>query len=416
MTLSEELQWRGFVQQTTFEDIKQLDGQQWTFYHGFDASADSQTIGNLAAMMFDKVFVRHGHKAILLAGGATSLIGDPGGKDKERPMQTEEIIAHNVASAEKQLKKIFGNNEFTLVNNLDWTKDMKVLDYLRDVGKHFSMTPLVQRDYIAQRIGEGGSGISYTEFSYTLLQGMDYLHLYDNYGVTLQLGGSDQWGNCLSGVELIRKARGAETHVITLPLIINKATGKKFGKSEEGAVWLDEAKTSVYKFYQFWINIDDEGVEDYLKVYTELDKPTIDDIIDAHNQARSERLAQKHLAYEVTKIVHGESRAESVRRISEVLFGGGAYSDLTPVDFAELKTELPVCKAALGTPLVDILVDAGLAGSKGEARRFLDSNAIYINGIQLPLEKNALDEVDSINGFSVIRRGKNQNVIVEISN
>lgn len=414
MTLSEELAWRGFIQQTTFDDTKQLDQQKWTFYHGFDASADSQTIGNLAAMMFDKVFIRQGHKAILLAGGATSLVGDPGGKEKERPMQTEEMIAHNVAQAEKQLKKIFGDNEFTLVNNLDWTKDMKVLDFLRDIGKHFSMTPLVQRDYIAQRIGEGGAGISYTEFSYTLLQGMDFLYLYDNYGVTLQLGGSDQWGNCLSGVELIRKARGAEAHVITLPLIINKATGKKFGKSEDGAVWLDEAKTSVYKFYQFWINVDDEGVEEYLKVYTELDKPSVDDIMDAHNESRSERLAQKHLAYEVTKIVHGEQRAESVRRISEVLFGGQAYNDLTTDDFNELKTELPVHRAAFGAELTEILVATGLASSKGEARRFLEGNAIYINGSQLPLEKTTLGREDNINGFAVIRRGKNQNAVIEI--
>lgn len=292
MTLSEELAWRGFINQTTFEDLTDLDKETRTFYHGFDASADSQAIGNLAAMMFDKVFIRHGWKAILLAGGATSLIGDPGGKDKERVLQTEETIAHNVACAEEELKRIFGSDEFTLVNNLDWTKDMKVLEFLRDIGKHFSMTPLVQRDYIAQRIGEGGAGISYTEFSYTLLQGMDYLHLFDNYDVTMQLGGSDQWGNCLSGVDLVRKARGAEVHTMTLPLIINKATGKKFGKSEEGAVWLNENKTSVYKFYQFWINVDDEGVEDYLKVYTTLDKETVDDIMSAHNEARNNRLAQ----------------------------------------------------------------------------------------------------------------------------
>ena len=200
MTLSEELQWRGFVQQTTLRTLSDLDKKKQVFYHGFDASADSQTIGNLAAMMFDKVFMRHGWKAIILAGGATSLIGDPGGKDKERVLQTEETIGANVKKAEQQLKKIFGDKDFTLVNNIDWTKGMTVLDFLRDIGKHFSMTPLVQRDYIAQRIGEGGAGISYTEFSYTLLQGMDYLHLYDNYEVTMQLGGSAQWGNCLSGV------------------------------------------------------------------------------------------------------------------------------------------------------------------------------------------------------------------------
>lgn len=410
MTLSEELAWRGFINQTTFEDLTDLDKETRTFYHGFDASADSQAIGNLAAMMFDKVFIRHGWKAILLAGGATSLIGDPGGKDKERVLQTEETIAHNVACAEEELKRIFGSDEFTLVNNLDWTKDMKVLEFLRDIGKHFSMTPLVQRDYIAQRIGEGGAGISYTEFSYTLLQGMDYLHLFDNYDVTMQLGGSDQWGNCLSGVDLVRKARGAEVHTMTLPLIINKATGKKFGKSEEGAVWLNENKTSVYKFYQFWINVDDEGVEDYLKVYTTLDKETVDDIMSAHNEARNNRLAQKHLAYEVTKLVHGEARAKSIQILSETLFGGKPYSELSAVDFKELEGELPVVS---GTDLVDLIVDSGLASSKGEARRFLSGNAIYINGSQIPLEKTQLDEDDFIDGYCVIRRGKNSNALVK---
>lgn len=414
MTLSEELQWRGFVQQTTLQMLSDLDAKKAVFYHGFDASADSQTIGNLAAMMFDKVFMRHGWKAVILAGGATSLIGDPGGKDKERVLQTEETIAENVDKAKQQLQKVFGETEFTLVNNIDWTKDMKVLDFLRDVGKHFSMTPLVQRDYIAQRIGEGGAGISYTEFSYTLLQGMDYLYLYDNYDVTMQLGGSDQWGNCLSGVELVRKARGAEVHTITLPLIINKSTGKKFGKTEDGAVWLDETKTSVYTFYQFWINVDDEGVEDYLKIYTELDKKTIDDIVEAHNEARSNRLAQKHLAYEVTKIVHGEDRATSVQNLSEVLFGGGDYSKLTKNDFKELKSELTTVPVQLGESLIDVLVTGGLASSKGEARRFLESNAVYVNGQQISLEKATIEAEDLIEGYSVVRRGKNSNVLVEL--
>ena len=292
MTLSEELLWRGFINQTTFADLKELDKKKWTFYHGFDASADSQTVGNLAAMMFDRAFMRHGNKAIILAGGATSLIGDPGGKDTERPLQTEEIIAHNVDCAEVQLKKVFTGHEFTLVNNIDWTKSMNVIEFLRDIGKYFSMTPLVQRDYIAKRIGDGGAGISYAEFSYTILQGMDFLHLFDKYGCTLQLGGSDQWGNCLSGVELIRRARGQEAHVITLPLVINKATGKKFGKSEAGAVWLDPERTTPTQFYQFWINSDDEGVEGYLKIFTELDKQTVEDVMNRHKADPKERIAQ----------------------------------------------------------------------------------------------------------------------------
>ncbi len=412
MTLSEELKWRGFVQQSTYTDLSELDKKTSAFYHGFDASADSQAIGNLAAMMFDKVFIRHGWTAVLLAGGATSLIGDPGGKDKERPIQTEATIAKNVANAEAELTKIFKDDKFTLVNNLDWTKDMKVLDFLRDIGKHFSMTPLVQRDYIAKRIGEAGSGISYTEFSYTLLQGMDYLHLFDNYGVTLQLGGSDQWGNCLSGVELIRKARGAETHVITLPLIINKTTGKKFGKSEEGAVWLNENKTSVFKFYQFWINLGDDGVEQYLKVYTELGKTEIDEIMKTHSKDKGSRTAQKRLAHAVTTIVHGKEKANSVQRVSEVLFGDGDYSKLDKKDFEELAGELKVVSAKPGDELVELIAQSGLSSSKGEARQFLSSGAIYINGVPVSKEKTTLESKDFIANHIILRRGKNTTVLV----
>lgn len=412
MTLSEELQWRGFIQQSTLKDLSELDKGVQTFYHGFDASADSQTIGNLAGMMFDKVFIKHGWKAILLAGGATSLIGDPGGKDKERPMQTEETIAHNVEQAKKEIQKILGDSEFTMVNNLDWTKDMKVLEFLRDIGKHFSMTPLVQRDYIANRLGEGGAGMSYTEFSYTLLQGMDYLHLFDNYKVTMQLGGSDQWGNCLSGVDLIRRARNAEVNTITMPLIINKSTGKKFGKSEDGAVWLDDSKTSVFKFYQFWINVDDEGVADYLKIYTELDKDTVDKLMAEHAENMAVRIAQKRLAYEVTKIVHGEDRAKSVQKLSEVLFGGEDYSKLNKADFTELQTELETVKVGSDAELAQVLVDAKLASSKGDARRFMQSGAIYINGKQLSTDIQELKIDDFIDGYIVIRRGKNATALV----
>ncbi len=403
MSLSEEIEWRGFVNQTTLDNIKQLDDQKWTFYHGFDASSDSQTVGNLAAMMLDKLFMRHGHEAIILAGGATSLIGDPGGKDSERPLQDEKAIAHNVAMAERQLKQIFHGHNFKLVNNLEWTKDLKVIDFLRDIGKHFSMTPLVQRDYIAKRIGAGGSGISYTEFSYTLLQGMDFLHLYDKYGVTLQLGGSDQWGNCLSGVDLIRRARGAETHVITLPLIINKATGQKFGKSEDGAIWLDPDKTSVFKFYQFWLNTDDDSVEDYLKIFTELSKAEIDQIMTEFSKDKAPRSAQKKLAYETTQIVHGEERASAAEQATEALFG---QSEITTKSIEMLKHELTVVKS--GENIAQTLVNAGLAGSNTEALRFLNDGAVYINGQKVTADSAALT-----NGYNLIKRGKNSFAIVE---
>lgn len=403
MTLSEELQWRGFINQTTFSDLKQLDDGPRTFYHGFDASADSQTVGNLAAMMFDMVFIRHGYKAILLAGGATSLVGDPGGKESERQQQTVETITSNVAAARMELERVFRGHEFTLVNNLDWTKDLNVLDFLRDIGKHFAMSSLIQRDYIAARLGEGGSGISYTEFSYTLLQGFDYLHLFDTHGATLQLGGSDQWGNCLSGVDLIRKARGATVDVITLPLVINKSTGKKFGKSEDGAVWLNAAKTSVYKYYQFWLNIDDEGVADYLKIYTTLNKDEIDAIMAEHTSDPSKRHAQRRLAEESTSIVHGVERMKSVQKVTEVLFGGRALSELDEQDLEELAKEIPT--AQVGSTLAQVLVEAGAASSNGDARRLIESGAVSINGVKA-------DADATIEQPALVKKGKNSFILV----
>lgn len=411
MTLSEELKWRGFINQTTYKDISILDKQTGAFYHGFDASADSQTIGNLAAMMFDKLFMRHGWKAVVLAGGATSLIGDPGGKDSERVLQDETTIARNVENAKKQLTSVFLGQEFKLVNNLDWIKDMTVIEFLRDIGKHYSMTPLIQRDYIAKRIGEGGSGISYTEFSYTLLQGLDYLHLYDTEGVTLQLGGSDQWGNCLSGVDLVRRARNKEVHVITLPLIINKTTGKKFGKSEEGAVWLDSSKTSVDKFYQFWLNSDDEGVEGYLKIFTELDKLAIDAVMQEFKNDRSGRAAQKLLAYEVTKLVHGEHAAEAARSDAQTLFAKKDLTSLTDDDFESMN--LPVVEMPTGTTLFELTTGSGLAKSNSEVRRLLSERGLYLNDKQLDIHKQTLDADDFIGNYAVLRRGKNTQVLIK---
>ncbi len=398
MTLSEELTWRGFVNQTTFKNLTDLDKSQITFYHGFDASSDSQTVGNLAAMMIDLVFIRHGHKAYILAGGATSLVGDPGGKDGERDLQAEETIAHNVACAEAQLKKIYGNNPFTLVNNLDWTKDLSLIEFLRTIGKNFGIGDLIKKDFIASRLGEGASGISYAEFSYTLLQGMDFLHLYDNHSVTLQIGGSDQWGNCISGVELIRRMRGAETHVLTHPLVINKTTGKKFGKSEDGAVWLDANKTSPYKFYQFWLNVDDEGAGDYIKIYTEIQKDEFDQLMDEFNQNRAERAAQKYLAYEVTKLVHGQDVADSVKRISEVLFSGRDVSDLTNQDFTALSLELPTSQ---NEDILEFLIETKIASSKGEARRLIEQNAVSVNGEKIT------DPDAKLKSPSLIKKGKN---------
>lgn len=415
MTLSEELAWRGFVNQTTYKDHSALDGDPITFYWGVDPSSDSMQIGNLAAAMMARHFIKHGHKAVLLVGGATGMIGDPDGKSEERDLLTLEQIEENKKAISSQYTQVFDELPFHVVDNYDWFKDLGYLEFLRAVGKHVPMRQMLGREFVQSRLGEEGSGISYAEFSYSLIQGYDFLHLYKEYGVTLQICGADQWGNSIAGVELIRRIASAEAHVWSTPLVINRATGKKFGKTEDGAVWLDDKKTSVFKFYQFWINADDEGVEEYLKIYTDLDRIAIEEIMDAHNEARSSRLAQKHLAYEVTKIVHGVERADSARAVSEVLFGVGDYKQLTERMMMMLKEELRVVKHPKGAPLTEVLVSAELASSNSEARRFLQGNAIYINGQQIPLAKEHIDESDLIHGYVVLRRGKNMTALIELS-
>lgn len=409
MTLSEELQWRGMIKDKTFDDVAWLDTPR-KFYLGADCqSADSLTIGNLAVYMLARTLAKHGWQAVLLVGGATSLIGDPGGKDEERQLKSKEEIDHNVAGIKTQVGKLFAGKPFELVNNYDWFKDIGYLAFLRDVGKHYSMTELVQRDFIATRMNEGGAGISYAEFSYNLIQGYDFWWLFKNKGVELQIGGSDQWGNMLSGAPLIRKKEGKEVHALSMPLVINKATGKKFGKSEEGAVWLDEHKTSVYKFYQFWLNVDDEGAEEYLKRYTLLDKAAITTVLEQFERDRSGRLAQKTLAYEVTAIVHGAEKAAAARSVTEVLFGQRDFADLTAADHRMLKGELPVIKLAKGDSLATALVQTSLAGSRSEAVRFIASGAVAVNG-----RKAAPDIATPFQpGDNLIKRGKNSFAVIE---
>lgn len=414
MTLSEELQWRGFVNQTTFSDITALDAEPITFYWGVDPSASSMTVGNLAAAMMVRHFIDHGHKAILLVGGATGMIGDPDGKAEERQLKTIKEIENNKAGIASQYKKVFNGQDFKLVDNYDWFKGIGYLEFLRDVGKHVPMRQMLGREFVQNRLGEDGAGISYAEFSYSLIQGYDFLHLYRNHGVTLQVCGADQWGNSIAGVELIRRIDGGEAHIWSTPLIVNKTTGVKFGKSEAGAVWLDAALTSPYRFYQFWLNVDDAGAIDYLKIYTLLNKSEIENIEKEFEKDKSARLAQKTLAYEVTKLVHGVDRAESVRRISEVLFGGRDYAELTADDFAALSKELVLHKVTAGDGLAEMLVASGLASSKGEARRFLEGNAIYVNGSQIPLNKTTISADDAIHGYVVLRRGKNSQVILSL--
>lgn len=415
MTLSEDLQYRGLIKDTTFQDVTWLDEPK-TFYLGADGqSADSLQVGNLAIFLLAYRMRLAGWKTVLLVGGATSLIGDPGGKGEERDLKSYEEIEHNIASITAQVAKLFAGQEFTQVNNYDWFKDIGYLEFLRDVGKHFSMTELVQRDFIATRMGEGGGGISYAEFSYNLIQGYDYWHLYKTEGTVLQIGGSDQWGNMLSGAPLIRKKEGAEAHAMSMPLIINKSTGVKFGKSEGGAVWLDPNKTSVYKFYQFWLNIEDENVEEYLKVFTLLAKEEIEAIMAEFNQNHGARFAQKRLAQEVTRIVHGQAALDSVERITAVLFGEGDVRDMQPQDVEQLKQELPTAQLDASQAVSQALVASGLASSNGEARRLIEQGGIRVNGDKLETDRNLTQDDCQAAGAVLLKRGKNQFAVIDIA-
>jgi tyrosyl-tRNA synthetase len=403
MKLSEELQWRGFVNQTTFPDLSALDGAPVSFYWGVDPSADSMQIGNFAAAMMVRHFIDHGHKAFLLVGGATGMIGDPDGKADERNLKTLDEIAKNKAGIAAQYKTAFAGKDFTLVDNYDWFKDFNYLDFLRTVGKNAPLSQMLGRDFVQARIGEGGAGISYAEFSYSLIQGYDFVHLYKNHGVTLQLCGADQWGNSIAGVDLIRRMEGGEAHVYSTPLVINKATGKKFGKSEDGAIWLDPKKTSVYKFYQFWLNVDDEGVIDYAKIYTLLSKEELDALSERHAANPGDREAQKTLAREVTTLVHGKERTESVMRVTDVLFGGVPVSSLRDEDINALAAEIPDVDTET---VIEALVLAGIASSNGEARRLISGGAISVNGEKIT-EDRQLDQL------SLIKKGKNSFVLVQ---
>lgn len=406
MKLSDDLLWRNLIKDKTFDDIAWLDEPK-TFYLGVDVgSADSITVGNLAVLMLAKRLAAAGWNAVLLVGGATSLIGDPGGKKEERALVSREQVEHNKAAISAQISRLFEGITFTMVDNYDWFKDVGYLEFLREVGKHYSMTELVQRDYIAARIGSDGGGISYAEFSYSLIQGYDFWHLFKTHNVQLQIGGSDQWGNMLSGVPLIRKKESKDAHAMSMPLVINKSTGEKFGKSEGGAVWLDGAKTSPYKFYQFWLNVDDEAVEDYLKVYSERSQEEIEALIVRFRENRGQREAQKALAYDVTKLVHGEQQTDAVIRATEALFGADFLS-LSDAEKDILCKELPVVN--MQDTVETTLTAAGLASSNSEARRFIESGAISLNGSKI--EVNASPNI--LDGLNLLKRGKNNFALVK---
>ena len=397
MRLSEELAWRGFTNQTTFQNPEDVDVPR-KLYFGVDPSADSMTIGNLAAAMMVRWFLEYSHEVYLLVGGATGMIGDPDGKKDERELRSAETVRENSEAIIDQYRHLFSGKDLEIVNNADWFAHINYIDFLHEIGKHMPMTQLLDREFVQARIGEGGSGISYAEFSYSLIQGYDFLHLYREHGVTLQLCGADQWGNSTTGVTLIRKLEAGEAHVYSTPLVINKATGQKFGKSEGGAIWLSPEKTSVYQFYQFWLNVDDEGVIDYMKIYTMLDKSTIEAIAENHAVNPGARSAQKALAREVTDIVHGTKRRESAERVTDVLFGGSNTKELSDEDIAVLAHEIPT--ALPGNSVIEALTSSRVVSSNGEAKRLLSSGAISVNG-----EKVYEDR--TMRNRDLIKKGKN---------
>ena len=401
MQLSEELQWRGFWNQTTFTNDKLIDSENFTLYLGTDPSADSLHVGHLAVYMMVRHFLERGHKVFLLVGGGTGMIGDMRDTE-ERSLLSYAEIEHNKRALKAQVSQIFAGRDFTLVDNADWLGNLELLPFLRDIGKNFNMADLIGREFFKARI-DNGKGLSFAEFTYTLLQGYDFWHLFKHHGVNLQIGGSDQWGNLLSGVELIRKKENAEVYAMTAPLLINKSTGRKFGKSEGGAVWLDETKTSVYKFYQFWLNVDDESAIEYMKIFTMLDRDTIEAIAENHAVNPGARSAQKVLAREVTDIVHGVNRRESVERVTEVLFGGGDFRQLSDDDLDALAKEIP--RVDVGVGVIEALVVSGAVSSNGEAKRLLKSGAISLNG-----EKIAEDQ--AVNTTSLLKKGKNTFVLI----
>ncbi len=411
MKLSEELQYRGFIAETTLKDPAKLDTRQsQKFYWGADPSADSLTIGNLAAMMMCACFARHGYQPYMLVGGATGQIGDPK-ENAERELKPLAEVEHNKKCLEEQIRRIVPADNLVMVDNLDWFKDIHYLDFLREVGKAFSMTQLLDRQFVQNRIGAGGSGISYAEFSYTLIQGYDFLHLYRAYGISLQLCGADQYGNCASGIHLIKRLENADADIWSTPLVIDPVTGRKFGKSEGNAVWLAATDngsghyTSIFDFYQFWLNQPDAAVENLLKIYTILEPAAIDEIMAQHTAAPEKRLAQKTLAKNVTAVVHGARHAEAAVNLSTLLFDRNTdFAAFSSDEIAEFAQFLPTVPQ--GTNLVDALVATGLADSKKKAREFIGAGAISVNGTKV-------QEDVTLSQTAIVKKGKNKFAVVK---
>lgn len=409
MKLSEELEMRGFINQFSAPSLSEIvDGQKRTVYHGIDPSADSAHAGNFVVWILLCHLIRAGHKVIFLVGGGTGMIGDPK-PDVERTLSIPEVVSSNVAKLKSQAEQLLGSEEILFVNNYQWLSQIDLITFLRDIGKHFTVNELIKKEAIANRLASE-TGLSYTEFAYPLLQAFDYLTLHSEHGCDLQVGGSDQWGNIIAGVDLIRRVRQHKVYALTVPLIVDKATGKKFGKSEGNAVWLDAQKTSPYVFYQFWFNASDESVIDYLKLFTFLSLEHIVEIEKEFTTNPGSRSAQKSLAFEVTSFVHGKETATSVARVSDILFGGSEIPVLSEDEKQILKENAPLHKINTHTGILDILVDSGLATSKREARTFIESGAISYGSEKISNIEHVIIVAEG--EFVPLRRGKKNFVIL----
>jgi tyrosyl-tRNA synthetase len=415
MDFLQDLAWRGIIyQQTDEEGLKDsLSKEPISLYCGVDPTADSMHIGHLLPFLTLRRFQQHGHRPIVLVGGATGLIGDPSGKSEERKLLTLETVQDNVAGIKKQLESIFefeGENGAIMVNNYDWAGSMDVVTFLRDIGKHIGVNYMLAKDTIASRLE---TGISFTEFTYTILQAMDFLHLYEHHNCKLQIGGSDQWGNITSGLELIRKVQpeGSKAFGLTIPLV-TKADGTKFGKTESGAVWLDPEKTTPYEFYQFWINTADADVVKYLKIFTFLSHEEIEQLEKAVQEEPHLRKAQKVLAEELTRLIHGEDSLQQAIKISQALFSGDVRS-LSGAEIEQGFKDVPAYTSQNEENLVDLLVAAKISPSKRQAREDIANGAVTVNGEKITDTSYVLTESDRIEGqFTIIRRGKKKYTLI----
>ena len=416
-----DLEWRGLIAQTTDREelLKQLNSEPTTFYIGFDPTAPSLHLGNLVVLLVMRRFQLAGHKPLPLVGGATGLVGDPSGRNEERSLNETDVVEQWVGRIRNQLSKFLDfdskSNAAVMTNNLDWTKPISALEFLRDIGKHFSVNQMLSKDSVSNRLESGG--ISYTEFSYQVLQALDFLELYRRHNCNLQLGGSDQWGNIVAGLDLIRKVEGATAHCLTIPLLM-KSDGTKFGKTAGGSVWLDPEMTSPYAFYQFWLNSDDADVPRYLKVFSFKSHTEISELIALHEANPGLREAHRSLAREMTTLVHGAGECEAAERAARALFGQGELSELDERTLASALAQLPGTTVSAGQTLptwVDLLAASGVVESKSAARRIVKEGGAYLNNQKVTAEDFAPTPEHLLFGrFLLLRKGKRDLAAVEV--